>query len=150
DLPDSGLLDLRCRRVSAPFGNRGMEAARPHHAVAPRLATRGEQGATGHGRTRGRRRDRGRVRSRAHRSVPGLRASPGVCRLFQERVLMRMRFAEAINAALREEMQRDETVFLFGDDIGTYGGVFKATRDLMREFGPERVRDTPISEQTLA
>lgn len=63
---------------------------------------------------------------------------------------MRMRFAEAINAALREEMQRDATVFLFGEDIGTYGGVFKATRDLIQEFGPERVRDTPISEQTLA
>ncbi|MFA5522313.1 MAG: alpha-ketoacid dehydrogenase subunit beta [Castellaniella sp.] len=61
-----------------------------------------------------------------------------------------MRYAEALNAALREEMTRDPNVFLFGEDIATYGGVFKVTRNLLEEFGPERVRDTPISEQTLA
>ncbi|MFO0996473.1 MAG: alpha-ketoacid dehydrogenase subunit beta [Alphaproteobacteria bacterium] len=61
-----------------------------------------------------------------------------------------MHYAEALNLALREEMRRDPTVFLFGEDIGTYGGVFKVTRGLVEEFGPERVRDTPISEQTLA
>ncbi|MGF7161610.1 pyruvate dehydrogenase E1 component beta subunit [Rhodoligotrophos appendicifer] len=60
-----------------------------------------------------------------------------------------MRYAEALNAALREEMQRDPTVWLLGEDIATYGGVFKVTRDLLGEFGPERVRDTPIAEQTL-
>ncbi len=59
------------------------------------------------------------------------------------------RYAEALNSALREEMQRDETVWLFGEDISTYGGVFKVTRDLREEFGEHRVRDTPISEQTL-
>lgn len=61
-----------------------------------------------------------------------------------------MRYAEALNQALREEMQRDPTVFLFGEDIGRYGGVFKVSRGLMEEFGESRVRDTPISEQTLA
>ncbi|MCB4769674.1 alpha-ketoacid dehydrogenase subunit beta [Ancylobacter sp. Lp-2] len=61
-----------------------------------------------------------------------------------------MRYAEALNQALREEMQRDSNVFLFGEDIGRYGGVFKVTRGLMDEFGESRVRDTPISEQTLA
>jgi pyruvate/2-oxoglutarate/acetoin dehydrogenase E1 component len=61
-----------------------------------------------------------------------------------------IRYSEALNAALREEMLRDQTVFLFGEDIGTYGGVFKVTRNLMQEFGPDRVRDTPISEQALA
>ncbi|QKV20724.1 alpha-ketoacid dehydrogenase subunit beta [Oricola thermophila] len=60
-----------------------------------------------------------------------------------------MRYAEALNAALREEMTRDETVFLFGEDIGRYGGVFKVTRDLQNEFGALRVRDTPISEQAM-
>jgi Pyruvate/2-oxoglutarate dehydrogenase complex, dehydrogenase (E1) component, eukaryotic type, beta subunit len=60
-----------------------------------------------------------------------------------------MRYAEALNAALREEMQRDDRVFVFGEDIGTYGGVFKVTKGLLEEFGPMRVRDTPISEQTL-
>ncbi len=60
-----------------------------------------------------------------------------------------MRYAEALNAALREEMQRDPSVFVFGEDIGRYGGVFKVTRGLMEEFGESRVRDTPISEQAL-
>ncbi len=61
-----------------------------------------------------------------------------------------MRYAEALNAALREEMARDPNVFLFGEDIATYGGVFKVTKGLLEEFGAARVRDTPISEQTLA
>jgi pyruvate dehydrogenase E1 component beta subunit len=61
-----------------------------------------------------------------------------------------MRYAEALNQALREEMQRDPTVFVFGEDIGRYGGVFKVTRGLMEEFGESRIRDTPISEQALA
>jgi len=53
---------------------------------------------------------------------------------------------QALNAALREEMQRDERVFLMGEDIGDYGGIFKVTQGLKAEFGPDRVRDTPISE----
>ncbi|WP_377288287.1 alpha-ketoacid dehydrogenase subunit beta [Rhizobium sp. SG2393] len=60
-----------------------------------------------------------------------------------------MRYAEALNAALREEMQADPTVFLFGEDVGRYGGVFKVSKGLMEEFGELRVRDTPISEQAL-
>lgn len=60
-----------------------------------------------------------------------------------------MRYAEALNAALREEMQADPTVFLFGEDIGRYGGVFKVSKGLMEEFGALRVRDTPISEQAM-
>jgi len=60
-----------------------------------------------------------------------------------------LRYAEALNAALQEEMRRDETVFVFGEDIATYGGVFKVTKGLLDEFGPLRVRDTPICEQTL-
>ncbi|MGE3873424.1 MAG: alpha-ketoacid dehydrogenase subunit beta [Parvibaculaceae bacterium] len=60
-----------------------------------------------------------------------------------------MRYAEALNAALREEMRSDPGVFLFGEDIGRYGGVFKVTRGLREEFGDLRVRDTPISEQAM-
>jgi acetoin:2,6-dichlorophenolindophenol oxidoreductase subunit beta len=63
--------------------------------------------------------------------------------------MTKMRYAEALTQALREEMQRDPNVFLFGEDIARYGGVFKVTRGLMEEFGESRVRDTPISEQTL-
>ncbi len=60
-----------------------------------------------------------------------------------------MRYAEALNVALREEMAADPSVFLFGEDIGRYGGVFKVTKGLMDEFGESRVRDTPISEQAM-
>ena len=55
-------------------------------------------------------------------------------------------YAQALNEALREEMQVDERVFLMGEDIGPHGGIFRVTKDLYNEFGAERVRDTPISE----
>jgi 2-oxoisovalerate dehydrogenase E1 component beta subunit len=53
---------------------------------------------------------------------------------------------EAISEALFEEMERDERVFLMGEDIGTYGGAFKVTRGFLDHFGGERVIDTPIAE----
>ncbi len=53
---------------------------------------------------------------------------------------------EAINEALREEMRRDPTIILLGEDIGVAGGVFKVTNGLLKEFGPNRVFDTPIAE----
>jgi len=58
-------------------------------------------------------------------------------------------YVQALNEALREEMRRDERVFLMGEDIGIIGGVFKVTQGLYEEFGPERVRDTPISETAI-
>lgn len=58
-------------------------------------------------------------------------------------------FAEAIREALREEMRRDERVFLLGEDIGVYGGCFFVTQGLIDEFGERRVRDTPISETAI-
>jgi pyruvate/2-oxoglutarate/acetoin dehydrogenase E1 component len=61
----------------------------------------------------------------------------------------KIRYWQAIQEALREEMQRDPKVFLMGEDIGVYGGAYGATRDLVQEFGEERVRDTPISEATI-
>lgn len=63
--------------------------------------------------------------------------------------MAKMRYAEALNLALREEMAADPSVFLFGEDVGRYGGVFKVSKGLMEEFGDSRVRDTPISEQAL-
>jgi pyruvate dehydrogenase E1 component beta subunit len=57
---------------------------------------------------------------------------------------------DALREALREEMQRDITVFLLGEDIGRYwGGAFGVTKGLAEEFGDERVRDTPISESAI-
>lgn len=60
-----------------------------------------------------------------------------------------MSYAEAIRSALREEMARDPRVFLLGEDIGRYGGAFGVTFGMLDEFGPERVRETPISEATI-
>jgi pyruvate dehydrogenase E1 component beta subunit len=60
-----------------------------------------------------------------------------------------MRYREALGAALREELRRDERVMLMGEDIGVFGGAFKVTDGLLEEFGEKRVRDTPISENTI-
>jgi pyruvate/2-oxoglutarate/acetoin dehydrogenase E1 component len=58
-------------------------------------------------------------------------------------------YLEAVREALTQEMQRDPEVFLIGEDIGVYGGAFGATRGMLEEFGPERIRDTPISEAAI-
>jgi pyruvate dehydrogenase E1 component beta subunit len=60
-----------------------------------------------------------------------------------------MRYREALNAALREELEADEDVFLMGEDVGVFQGAFKVTAGLLEEFGEKRVRDTPISENTI-
>ena len=59
-------------------------------------------------------------------------------------------YGQALVEAMREEMVRDENVFVMGEDVGLYGGAYGATRGLFKEFGGERVRDTPISEATIA
>jgi len=59
-------------------------------------------------------------------------------------------YADALREALREEMLRDPKVILMGEEIGVFEGVYKVTRGLLKEFGPERVRDTPISEAAIA
>ena len=64
--------------------------------------------------------------------------------------MKKVTYIEAITQALDEEMARDERVFLLGEDIGLYGGVFKATKGLMDKYGAERVIDTPISEVYIA
>ena len=55
-------------------------------------------------------------------------------------------YAQALREALTEEMERDSNVILMGEDIGSYGGVFRVTEGLFSKFGPKRVKDTPISE----
>jgi pyruvate dehydrogenase E1 component beta subunit len=60
-----------------------------------------------------------------------------------------MRYREALNLALREEMERDESVFIMGEDVGVFQGAFKVTEGLLEAFGEKRVRDTPISENTI-
>jgi acetoin:2,6-dichlorophenolindophenol oxidoreductase subunit beta len=60
-----------------------------------------------------------------------------------------MTYAAAIREALAEELERDDEVFLLGEDIGESGGVFGVTKGLFERFGPDRVLDTPISEEAL-
>jgi pyruvate/2-oxoglutarate/acetoin dehydrogenase E1 component len=55
-------------------------------------------------------------------------------------------YREAVRAAIRDAMQRDPRVFLMGEDVGRYGGCYAVTKGLLDEFGPERIRDTPLSE----
>ncbi|MDW8048355.1 MAG: dehydrogenase E1 component subunit alpha/beta [Nitrososphaerota archaeon] len=64
--------------------------------------------------------------------------------------MRRIRYVQALNEALREEMRRDSRVFLMGEDIALYGGAYSVTKGLHEEFGLERVRDTPISEAAIA
>jgi pyruvate/2-oxoglutarate/acetoin dehydrogenase E1 component len=60
-----------------------------------------------------------------------------------------LKYRDALTEALREELARDQRVFLMGEDIGALGGAFQITAGLQQEFGAERVRDTPISESTV-
>ena len=64
--------------------------------------------------------------------------------------MKRIMYREAIAAALAEEMRRDEKVFVMGEDVAITGGVYKATKGLLDEFGPQRVRNTPLSECAIA
>ena len=63
--------------------------------------------------------------------------------------MTKMTYRDAIRSALREALRSDPRVFLMGEDVGRYGGAFKVSHGLYEEFGPERVRDTPLSESTF-
>jgi pyruvate dehydrogenase E1 component beta subunit len=67
----------------------------------------------------------------------------------RERIMAQLTFREAIARGIAQEMRRDESVVFLGEDVGAAGGVFKGTVGLIEEFGPVRVRDTPISEQAI-
>lgn len=63
--------------------------------------------------------------------------------------MTRMTYREAVRGAMREAMQADPHVFLMGEDVGRYGGAFAVSLGMLAEFGPERIRDTPLSESTF-
>ncbi len=63
--------------------------------------------------------------------------------------MKKMTYREAVRGALREALRSDPRVFLMGEDVGRYGGAFAVSHGLLDEFGPERVRDTPLSENTF-
>ncbi len=62
---------------------------------------------------------------------------------------MKVTYREAVRAGLREALQSDPRVFLMGEDVGRYGGTYACSKGLWEEFGPERIRDTPLSENTF-
>jgi pyruvate dehydrogenase E1 component beta subunit len=64
--------------------------------------------------------------------------------------MARLTLREAITEALREEMHRDENVFIMGEEVGAWGGTYAVTKGFLEEFGENRVRDTPISEMVIA
>jgi pyruvate dehydrogenase E1 component beta subunit len=63
--------------------------------------------------------------------------------------MTKMTYREAVRAALRKALRDDPLVFLMGEDVGRYGGAFAVSHGLLEEFGPERIRDTPLSESTF-
>ncbi len=63
--------------------------------------------------------------------------------------MARITYREAISQALREEMRRDERVFIMGEEVGVWGGTYAVTRGFLEEFGEKRVRDTPIAEGVI-
>lgn len=63
--------------------------------------------------------------------------------------MTKLSYREAIRFAMRDAMRADERVFLMGEDVGRYGGAFAVSHGLLEEFGPERIRDTPLSESTF-
>lgn len=58
-------------------------------------------------------------------------------------------YLQALNDAMRQEMERDENVFIIGEDVGKFGGCFGVTQGLFDQFGERRVRDTPITESAI-
>src|SRR5579864_796747 len=63
--------------------------------------------------------------------------------------MSKITYREAVREALREALQKDRRVFLMGEDVGRYGGSYACSKGLLEEFGPERVRDTPLSESAF-
>jgi len=73
----------------------------------------------------------------------------GASRIAPAPALSRTTYRDAIRAALREALIRDDRVFLMGEDVGRYGGTYACSKGLLEEFGPERIRDTPLSESAF-
>src|SRR5256714_15185739 len=151
-LPVSRPFDVRSRHLPGQGRGQRMARARPHPQPRGSHEARQDADRPGHRADRpgshrpGRR--GGQVRRRkpgpgSQGALPGRLCRRGCCLM----AVLTMR--DALNQALREEMKRDEKVFLLGEDIGLYDGSFKVTRGLMKEFGDKRVLDTPIAEEII-
>src|SRR6202000_3422715 len=69
---------------------------------------------------------------------------------FREIPMPQIQFREALRAAMTEEMERDETVFLMGEEVAEYNGAYKVSEGMLAKFGPRRIFDTPISEAAFS
>src|SRR3954447_761353 len=127
-----------------------MEGARPDPAL-PRSARSGRCRRCNARWHRSRDARRGRSRRGGSALGAGTRAGgaddPTVGR--RRLVMAELTYRAAIARGIAQEMRRDESVVLIGEDVGAAGGVFKLTEGLFAEFGADRVRDTPISEQAI-
>ena len=152
DLSHPRPFPFRPQPLSYARGDRGLEGARSDRALrsGDRRARPRDRGA-GRG-DRGRsRKGNGRSGRRGEREPMAGGRRCDARRLFARRGRASMSgrelsYAEAIREALAIALERDERVFLMGEDIGVYGGAFQVTGDLVERFGEERVMDTPISE----
>ncbi len=65
-------------------------------------------------------------------------------------IMRTIEFREALREAMNEEMRRDETIFLMGEEVAEYNGAYKVSKGMLAEFGPKRIIDTPIAELGFA
>ena len=127
----------RAQPAAAPRRARGPDARRgPRAGRGRRRLRRPAGGAAAQPGGRRRRPGGGRARSRSRARGGG-------------ELMATLRMREALRDAMAEEMRRDEAVFVMGEDVGVFQGAFKVTEGLLDEFGERRVRDTPISENTI-
>jgi pyruvate dehydrogenase E1 component beta subunit len=81
-------------------------------------------------------------------SEPGAAPAPAPAPA-EDPAAVEMTYREALRLAMRQELERDERVFVMGEEVGVFDGSYKVTAGLMNDFGPDRVRDTPISEEAF-
>src|SRR6266516_2220567 len=149
-LPAQRALARRPGEIPSERGARGVAQARSGDALSRKADRRGDPG----GEARANRvRGDGEARSR-DRSGEGLAhacARVGDVRRMggRRQRMAQLSYREAVAAGIAQEMRRDERVVLFGEDTAAAGGVFKTTVGLFEEFGPKRVKDTPISELAI-
>ena len=143
----------RADPASLPAGRGGQELARRTGDALPSPAAGARHGRSHArpGRGGGSRRSRSRSsqgrRGCTRDAPPDTTDTEAVER--RELDMAELTYRDAVAAAIAQEMERDETVVFLGEDVAAAGGVFKATPGLLEQFGPVRVRDTPIAEQAI-
>ena len=159
DVPLPCPLDVRPGALPRQGRGGALARARPRGDVrrpAPGRGLRVARGARGHGGG-GDRRDRRRGRLRGGRRA-GTCGRPdavrpergdGMSTATVEAPAVTLTYRDAMRQAIREAILRDDRVFLMGEDVGRYGGCYAVTKGLLDELGPERIRDTPLSESAF-